>query len=108
MEKMEVYTFEEAKDLWFGPVGTPERDEYEVELERDLEAFRMGEALKAEREAQNLTQEQLAQKMGVKKSQVWRLEHGRNPTMASVDRALRALGISASFPIGSHIVKLGL
>ena len=105
---MEVTRFEDLKDRHLGKVGTTRRDAYEARLEQEMNEYFIGEALKTAREAQNLTQEQLAEKMGVKKTQVWRLEHGKNPTMASVDRALRALGLSGSLNFGTYMVKLGI
>lgn len=50
----------------FGTVGTPERDEFE----RGCEAFIIGEQVKAERLRAGMTQEQLAAKIGTKKSYI--------------------------------------
>lgn len=43
---MKVYSFEEVKDDIIGKVGTPERDEYEREVQQALHACRIGEAIK--------------------------------------------------------------
>lgn len=56
----------------FGAPGTPERDQFEMECE----AFIIGEQLKEERRRAGLTQEQLATKVGTKKSFISRVEHG--------------------------------
>ena len=57
----------------FGEMGTPERDLFEMECD----AFIIGEQLKAERTKAGLTQEQLADKIGTKKSFISRVERGR-------------------------------
>ena len=54
----------------FGKVGTPERDTFEMECD----AFIIGEQLKDERLKAGLTQEELAEKIGTKKSFISRVE----------------------------------
>jgi len=56
----------------FGEIGTPERDQFEMECD----AFVIGEQLKEERVKAGLTQEQLADKIGTKKSFISRVERG--------------------------------
>ena len=56
----------------FGSVGTSKRDQFEMECE----AFIIGEQLKIERLRAGLTQEQLADKIGSKKSFISRIERG--------------------------------
>lgn len=56
----------------FGAVGTSEREQFEMECE----AFIIGEQLKDERLKAGLTQEQLADKIGTKKSFISRVERG--------------------------------
>ena len=56
----------------FGAVGTPEREQFEMECD----AFIIGEQLKDERLRAGLTQEQLAEKVGTKKSFISRVERG--------------------------------
>lgn len=53
MEKMKVYTQEEALDLTLGKKGTPERDAYDARVEDYL----VGLAIRKARESKNLTQE---------------------------------------------------
>ena len=57
----------------FGEIGTPARDQFEMECD----AFVIGEQLKEERSKAGLTQEQLADKIGTKKSFISRVERGR-------------------------------
>lgn len=93
---MKVHTMNELLDRDLGPVGTKERDEFEKEVADDIQAYRVGEAIKRARLSKNLTQEQLGDKVGVQRSQISRLEKGRNITFSNLIRILRALGISAS------------
>ena len=93
---MKLTTLQEAKDKVFGPIGTPERDEYERKLADELHAYHVGEAIKLAREAQSLTQEELGERMGVHKAQVCRIESGKSITLASMMRAFRALGVQVA------------
>ena len=56
----------------FGEIGTPVRDQFEMECD----AFVIGEQLKEERIKAGLTQEQLADRIGTKKSFISRVERG--------------------------------
>lgn len=56
----------------FGAIGTPQRTEFEI----TCDAFIIGEQLKMERLSQGLTQEELAKKIGTKKSFISRVENG--------------------------------
>ena len=56
----------------FGEIGTPVRDQFEM----DCDAFVIGEQLKEERIKAGLTQEQLADRIGTKKSFISRVERG--------------------------------
>lgn len=93
---MKLTTLQEAKDKVFGPIGTPERDEYERKLADELQAYHVGEAIKQAREAQSLTQAELGEKMGVHKAQVCRIESGKSITLASMMRAFRAMGVQVA------------
>ena len=98
---MEFITLDESKDINLGKVGTPFRDAYEEEVRKALDDYRIGEAIKAERKRQGLTQEQLGERMGVQKAQVSKLENGKCPAYSSIVRAFRALGAkSASLDLG--------
>lgn len=66
MEQMKLYTHDEMMDSVIGKKGTPRRDK----LDADLKTFLMGEAIKKAREERHLTQEQLGNLIGVKKSQI--------------------------------------
>ncbi len=94
---MKLYTLEEVTDELVGPVGTPRRDKLEAEVEEALHAYFMGEAIKKARRSKMLTQEQLGERMGVKRAQVCRIEKGRNLSFSTIARAFKALGVPAFF-----------
>ena len=83
---MKLYSFEEVKDELIGKVGTPERDEHERKVAEAVHAYHIGEAIKKARLLQNLTQEQLGERVGVKKAQISRLERGYSITIPTMSR----------------------
>lgn len=95
MAKMKLTTLDELNDKIWGPVGTQERDKMEVQLKEDLNAYLLGEAIRKARMAQNLTQEQLGERLGVQKSQISKLENGKSViTLPTISRVFRALGVT--------------
>ncbi|MDD7336729.1 MAG: helix-turn-helix transcriptional regulator, partial [Prevotella sp.] len=64
-------------EVW-GKVGTPERDKMEEQVKEEVNTYLLGEAIKKERIKQNLTQEELGERVGVKKSQISKLENGKS------------------------------
>lgn len=102
MTNMKTYTFDEVKDELLGKVGTPERDEHERKVAEAVNAFRLGEVVRERRLGQNLTQAELGKRMGVKKSQISKLERGEDMSLRSMRRVFRALGVeSATLDLGS-------
>ena len=65
--------FDEILDIQYGKIGTKKRDEFEIKAQY----FVISEMLKEARREANLTQEQLATKVGTKKSYISRLENGK-------------------------------
>lgn len=107
MATMKFYTLEELEDKHFGPVGTPRRDAFESEVKEAIQAYQIGEAIKQARQARNMTQDQLADLMGIKKAQVSRIERGKNPTLHTITRAFNALGMAVSLTCGNMNIALG-
>jgi ribosome-binding protein aMBF1 (putative translation factor) len=66
-------TFDELLDIKYGLLGTPKRDEFETRAK----AFVVGEMIKDARKKAHLTQEELANKTGTKKSYISRVENGK-------------------------------
>lgn len=83
-------------EVW-GKAGAPERDAMEVRLAEDLHAYYVGEAIRKARKAQNLTQEQLGERIGVQRAQISRLEKGKSViTLPTMCRVFKALGITTA------------
>lgn len=88
MSKMKVYTQEEMLDITLGKKGSPARDEYEAKVEDYL----VGMAIRQAREAHNLTQEELGERIGVQKARISSIERGANLQLSTLRRIFRALG----------------
>ena len=95
MENREWYTLEELTDEIIGTKGTPERDSFDA----DVEAALIGASIKTARKAHHLTQAQLGERVGVQAAQISKIESGRNLTISTIIRVLKALGLSAEFSI---------
>lgn len=92
MNELKATPLEDILDRRFGAKGTPRRDALEASAREAAEAFKLGEAIKAKRQDLNMTQAELGEKLGVKKSQVSRLERGRNISVSTMARVFKALG----------------
>lgn len=103
---MKAYTFEEIKNKYIGEIGTPEREQYEKDLQEELQAFHIGEAIKKARKEKNLTQEQLGELMGVKRAQISKIETGKNLNVSTIARAFKAMNIPAKLAFGNISVAL--
>ena len=68
-----VTSFDELLELEHGSIGTDSRNEYE----ESAQMFIVSEMLKEARKAANLTQEQLAERAGTKKSYISKIERGK-------------------------------
>lgn len=97
MAKMKFTLADELIDAVWGKVGTPERDAMEAQLKEDIQAYFVGEAIKKARLRQNLTQEELGERVGVKRSQICKLESGKSSiTLSTMSRVFKALGITTA------------
>ena len=89
LKKIDLTPIEDLITEDFGVVGTPDRDQFEMECD----AFVIGEQLKIERLKAGLTQEQLAGKIGTKKSFISRVERGlADIQLSTLVRLFRGLG----------------
>lgn len=93
MDKDYFTPFDDLVDELWGKEGTPKRDAMEAEVKKELDAYHLGEAIKAERERKEMTQEQLGELVGVKRSQICRLEKGHSSmSLPTISRIFKALG----------------
>lgn len=93
---LELYTLEEVLDEQIGKVGTTRRDEHEAKVAEALHAYRIGEAIKAARLQQNMTQEELGERIGVRKAQISKMERGYSITIPTMRRVFKALGVATA------------
>lgn len=87
MEK--ISTFEELLQSKYGSKGSEKRDQFD----RESIAFRLGEQLKAARKEAKLSQEQLAERTGTKKSYISRIERGMSDIQFSTFFKLVEIGL---------------
>lgn len=94
MEQFKLIPADEMKDKLWGKPGTPERDAMEAQLQEDVHAYMVGEAIRKARQEQHLTQEELGERIGVQRAQISRLEKGKSViTLPTISRVFKALGI---------------
>lgn len=74
-----IKTFSQHLDKRYGNAGTEKRTEFEIKAK----AFAIGELIKEERRRVNITQEQLADKIGARKSFISRIENGHSDIQLS-------------------------
>ncbi|NBW72245.1 MAG: XRE family transcriptional regulator [Flavobacteriia bacterium] len=84
-----VKTFDQLLDEKYEKKGNTERNQFDA----DSLAFRLGAMLKEARVEANLTQEELAQKTGTKKSYISRIERGLSDIQFSTYYKLIELGL---------------
>ncbi len=98
MKTKKVTTFDEYLDNQYGEIGTSQRTDFEIKAK----AFAIGEIIKEERRLLHLTQEQLAERTGTKKSFISRIENGHSDIQLSTLYRLVELGFGKkiSFSIG--------
>lgn len=74
-----INTFDELIEREHGKIGTDSRDKYE----QNAQMFILSEMLKEARREANMTQQQLAEKAGTKKSYISRIENARGDIQLS-------------------------
>ncbi len=84
-----ITDFEDLLKGKYGEKGSPERDKFDA----DSLAFRLGVMLKDARKEANITQEQLAEKTGTKKSYISRIEKGQSDIQISTYYKLVEVGL---------------
>lgn len=93
---MKTVTHEEMLSRFVGEQGTPERIEFENELKAEILAHRFKEL----RQIKKLTQSQLAEKLGMEKGQISKIENGKfNLTLTTINKIASALGAKVSFDL---------
>lgn len=89
-------TLDDLLNAEYGERGTESRESFEAEAD----AFCLAECLKEHRRLAGLTQEQLAEKIGTKKSYISRIENGRSDVqLSTLFRIFAGLGKRVSVTI---------
>ncbi|MGM0498222.1 MAG: helix-turn-helix domain-containing protein [Bacteroidota bacterium] len=97
--------FDDIKEKYLGKEGTKKRDLYEFDLKLDV----LGDMIKQLRNEKKLTQAQLGEMIGVKRSEISKLERGsRNMTITTVLKIFRALNADIKFKIETKDNELNL
>ena len=93
---MNCSNLNELLNVEFGNVGTAEREEFD----KETEAFCLAQTLKEERNRAGLTQEELAEKIGTKKTYISRIENGKaDIQLGTLFRIFEGLGKRVSLTI---------
>ena len=90
-----IVTFEDLLIEKYGNKGTDRRDRFDA----NSLAFRLGVMLKEARKEAKLTQEQLAEKTGTKKSYISRIERGLSDIQVSTYYKLVEIGLGKELKI---------
>lgn len=94
---MNTKTLDQIKNDYYGAIGTPERDQ----IERELEALRIGFKIRSAREKREMTQEELANRIDKKRTFISKVENdGANITLKTLfDIVERGLGGKLSIEV---------
>jgi HTH-type transcriptional regulator/antitoxin HipB len=74
-----IKTFDELLDLKYGKIGSPKRDQFH----EDAKKYIIGEMIRDARRQAKLTQAELANRTGTKKSYISRIENGKSDIQLS-------------------------
>jgi ribosome-binding protein aMBF1 (putative translation factor) len=75
----DITTFEEYLEKTYGKIGTKKRSDFDSKAK----SFAIGEIIKEERKQAKMTQEELAQRTGTRKSFISRIENGHSDIQLS-------------------------
>lgn len=93
-------SFDQFKDQQFGPEGSPER----IDFQSKAIAFRISKSLRDYRKKQNMTQEDLAKKIGSHKAYISRIENGADMQLSTLYKLFQfGLGLNLMLVIGEAL-----
>ena len=90
-----IITFEDHLEIQYGKKGTNGRDKFDAAAM----AFRLGVLLKEARQKSKMTQQELAEKSGTKKSYISRIESGKSEIQLSTLIRIIKLGLGKDLKI---------
>jgi HTH-type transcriptional regulator/antitoxin HipB len=91
----EIKNFEDLLEWEFGPKGSPDREEYE----RSFEAFKLGVLIRQARKEAKMTQKDLADKTGTKRSYISRIENDASDIRLSTLMRIVEVGLGGKLEI---------
>ena len=86
-KKINTVAFTQFEDKNFGKRGTPQRTVYEAKLNEEI----IGDLIRQARQKQNLTQDELAKKLGINKSNISKMEN--NIKSMRIDTLMNVLNV---------------
>jgi HTH-type transcriptional regulator/antitoxin HipB len=96
--KKKTTSFDDHLATRYGKRGTEKRTEFEIKAK----TFMIGELIKEERHMAKLTQEQLADRIGAKKSFISRIENGQSDIQLSTLYRLLEFGLGKKVELTVH------
>ena len=98
ISKNKVVDWDTHLDKKYGAIGSTKRTEFEMKAQ----TFILGELLKDEREKAHLTQAEMAEKTGTKKSYISRIENGKADIQLSTLYRLVENGLNRKLELTIH------
>jgi len=94
--KRKTVSHEEVLNRFIGEPGTENR----IRFENELKAGILAQQFRELRKKKHLTQSQLANKLGLEKGQISKIENGKfNLTLATINKIASALGARVNFDL---------
>ena len=98
-ERNDIMSVDAMMDERFGKVGTPEREAFR----KEAYSYCVGQIISDARKREKITQQELAERIGIKKSYIMNIENGSiEPGAGMFLRILSALGLK--FEISQPLV----
>ncbi|MGB0999676.1 MAG: helix-turn-helix domain-containing protein [Winogradskyella sp.] len=94
-----ITSFDDHLDEQYGKIGTESRDKFQEEFE----TFRIGVLIQEARKKQQLTQQQLAEKVGTTKNYISRIENNASDIRLSTLMRIIREGLGGSLKLSMDI-----
>lgn len=94
-----ITSFDDHLDKQYGKIGTESRDKFQEEFE----TFRIGVLIQEARKKQQLTQQQLAEKVGTTKNYISRIENNASDIRLSTLMRIIREGLGGSLTLSMDI-----
>lgn len=94
-----ITSFDEHLDEQYGKIGTESRDKFQEEFE----TFRIGVLIQEARKKQQLTQQQLAEKVGTTKNYISRIENNASDIRLSTLMRIIRKGLGGSLKLSMDL-----